>query len=122
MPNAKPTPEPKATSKKKTVNAREKQSKPITSKQKDVPASKIYYCSFCGKSSDTRRRLIAGPNNVFICDECVEVCNAILLDEDKEFWTTRLIYLISGKIKHKIENVKDTDKEKPKKRVKKSNA
>jgi len=41
-------------------------------------------CSFCGKSADMARRLIAGPNNVFICDECVEVCRKILSDEDHE--------------------------------------
>ncbi|RKX93217.1 MAG: ATP-dependent Clp protease ATP-binding subunit ClpX [Spirochaetes bacterium] len=39
-------------------------------------------CSFCGKSADTARRLIAGPG-VFICDECIDVCKRILDDEDK---------------------------------------
>ncbi len=39
-------------------------------------------CSFCGKSADTARRLIAGPG-VFICDECIEVCKRILDDEDR---------------------------------------
>jgi ATP-dependent Clp protease ATP-binding subunit ClpX len=41
-------------------------------------------CSFCGKSADMARRLIAGPNDVFICDECVEVCRKILSEEDQE--------------------------------------
>ncbi|MDR2418114.1 MAG: ATP-dependent Clp protease ATP-binding subunit ClpX [Treponema sp.] len=41
-------------------------------------------CSFCGKSADMARRLIAGPNNVFICDECVEVCRKILTEGDIE--------------------------------------
>jgi len=41
-------------------------------------------CSFCGKSADMARRLIAGPNDVFICDECVEVCRKILSDENEE--------------------------------------
>ncbi|AEF84456.1 ATP-dependent Clp protease, ATP-binding subunit ClpX [Treponema primitia ZAS-2] len=44
-------------------------------------------CSFCGKSADMARRLIAGPNDVFICDECVEVCRKILTDEDHELST-----------------------------------
>ncbi|MDR1930499.1 MAG: ATP-dependent Clp protease ATP-binding subunit ClpX [Treponema sp.] len=44
-------------------------------------------CSFCGKSNDMARRLIAGPNDVFICDECVEVCRKILSDEEHEFTT-----------------------------------
>ncbi|WP_020613082.1 ATP-dependent Clp protease ATP-binding subunit ClpX [Sediminispirochaeta bajacaliforniensis] len=39
-------------------------------------------CSFCGKSSEHARRLIAGPG-VFICDECVHVCMRILNDEDE---------------------------------------
>jgi len=41
-------------------------------------------CSFCGKSADMARRLIAGPDDVFICDECVEVCRKILTEEDQE--------------------------------------
>jgi ATP-dependent Clp protease ATP-binding subunit ClpX len=44
-------------------------------------------CSFCGKSADMARRLIAGPNDVFICDECVEVCRKILSEEDHELTT-----------------------------------
>ncbi len=43
-------------------------------------ASKV--CSFCGKSSEHARRLIAGPG-VYICDECVHVCMRILNDEDE---------------------------------------
>ena len=44
-------------------------------------------CSFCGKSADMARRLIAGPNDVYICDECVEVCRKILSEEDHELST-----------------------------------
>ncbi|MDR0600528.1 MAG: ATP-dependent Clp protease ATP-binding subunit ClpX [Treponema sp.] len=44
-------------------------------------------CSFCGKSADMARRLIAGPNDVFICDECVEVCRKILSDEEQDLTT-----------------------------------
>ena len=44
-------------------------------------------CSFCGKSADMARRLIAGPRDVFICDECVEVCRKILAEEDHELST-----------------------------------
>ncbi len=42
-----------------------------------------YYCSFCGKEQNEVKRLIAGPG-VFICDECVELCNTIL-DEDQSY-------------------------------------
>ncbi|MDR2304337.1 MAG: ATP-dependent Clp protease ATP-binding subunit ClpX, partial [Treponema sp.] len=41
-------------------------------------------CSFCGKSAGMARRLIAGPKDIFICDECVEVCRKILTEEDHE--------------------------------------
>ena len=40
------------------------------------------YCSFCGKSQHEVRKLIAGPT-VFICDECVELCNDIIKEENK---------------------------------------
>ena len=36
------------------------------------------FCSFCSRSSDQVNRLIAGPESVFICDECVELCREIL--------------------------------------------
>ncbi|MCD6214303.1 MAG: ATP-dependent Clp protease ATP-binding subunit ClpX, partial [Candidatus Desulfofervidus sp.] len=41
---------------------------------------KKLYCSFCGKSQDEVRKLIAGPS-VYICDECIELCNEILAEE-----------------------------------------
>ena len=44
------------------------------------PEDKIR-CSFCGKSQDQVRKLIAGAGNVFICDECVELCSEILEEE-----------------------------------------
>ena len=44
---------------------------------------KILYCSFCGKSQHEVRKLIAGPN-VYICDECVELCNDIIREELEE--------------------------------------
>lgn len=40
-----------------------------------------YYCSFCGKTADQVRRLIAGPAGTSICDECVEICAGIIEDE-----------------------------------------
>ena len=41
---------------------------------------KLLYCSFCGKSQHEVRKLIAGPS-VYVCDECVELCNDIIRDE-----------------------------------------
>ncbi|AOU97505.1 ATP-dependent protease ATP-binding subunit ClpX [Acidihalobacter yilgarnensis] len=43
-------------------------------------SGKLLYCSFCGKSQNEVRKLIAGPS-VFICDECVELCNDIIREE-----------------------------------------
>ena len=46
-------------------------------------SNKILYCSFCGKSQHEVRKLIAGPS-VYICDECVELCNDIIREELEE--------------------------------------
>ncbi|MDR2435151.1 MAG: ATP-dependent Clp protease ATP-binding subunit ClpX [Treponema sp.] len=54
---------------------------------KNGPVGFERVCSFCGKSADMARRLIAGPNDVFICDECVEVCRKILSEEESELST-----------------------------------
>lgn len=46
-------------------------------------SKKLLYCSFCGKSQHEVRKLIAGPS-VFVCDECVELCNDIIREELQE--------------------------------------
>ena len=38
-------------------------------------------CSFCGKTQDQVRKLIAGTDNVYICDDCIELCSEILEEE-----------------------------------------
>ena len=38
-------------------------------------------CSFCGKTEDQVRKLIAGPDGVYICDECIEICAEIIEEE-----------------------------------------
>ena len=48
--------------------------------KKGSSAEKVLYCSFCGKSQHEVKKLIAGPS-VFICDECIELCNDIIRDE-----------------------------------------
>jgi ATP-dependent Clp protease ATP-binding subunit ClpX len=45
--------------------------------------SKPYQCSFCGKDNADVRRMIAGPNGAFICDECVAKCNEIIAQAEK---------------------------------------
>ena len=48
--------------------------------KKGNSAEKTLYCSFCGKSQHEVKKLIAGPS-VFICDECIDLCNEIVHDE-----------------------------------------
>ncbi len=48
--------------------------------KKAASSEKALYCSFCGKSQHEVKKLIAGPS-VFICDECIELCNDIIRDE-----------------------------------------
>jgi ATP-dependent Clp protease ATP-binding subunit ClpX len=48
--------------------------------EKKSGTEKLLYCSFCGKSQHEVKKLIAGPS-VFICDECIELCNDIVRDE-----------------------------------------
>ena len=52
-------------------------------KDKSQDGEKLLYCSFCGKSQHEVRKLIAGPS-VYICDECVELCNDIIREEMAE--------------------------------------
>ncbi|WP_330617695.1 ATP-dependent Clp protease ATP-binding subunit ClpX [Pseudobutyrivibrio sp.] len=42
-------------------------------------------CSFCGKTQNQVRKLIAGPNGAFICDECVDICQEIIVEELEDF-------------------------------------
>jgi len=128
---AKETQEPKASKRKpskpadkpssrqpKTKKAAAKAQEPETDKQKNIPFPFSPFCSFCGKSAYLRKRLIAGPSNIFICDECIEVCVDILLDEEKNYpnddvkleWAKRMRKILSGKKSFKIEDVKNTAK------------
>ncbi|MFQ6058970.1 MAG: ATP-dependent Clp protease ATP-binding subunit ClpX [Anaerolineae bacterium] len=50
-----------------------------------IRRSRVHTCSFCGREQDEVNRLIAGPNSVYICDECVDLCKEILAEEDEGF-------------------------------------
>ena len=52
----------------------------MSNDKKGKDDDKLLYCSFCGKSQHEVRKLIAGPS-VYVCDECVELCNDIIRDE-----------------------------------------
>jgi len=56
----------------------------------DKDGDKLLYCSFCGKSQHEVRKLIAGPS-VFICDECVDLCNDIISEELQEAKTSETV-------------------------------
>ncbi|MBR1441513.1 MAG: ATP-dependent Clp protease ATP-binding subunit ClpX [Lachnospiraceae bacterium] len=52
-------------------------------KNNDETTNKKIRCSFCGKTQDQVRKLIAGPGGIYICDECVDIC-ADIIDEEEE--------------------------------------
>ena len=53
-------------------------------------SDKLLYCSFCGKSQHEVRKLIAGPS-VFICDECIDLCNDIIREEMQTIETAKFV-------------------------------
>ncbi len=55
--------------------------------KKNTP-EKLLYCSFCGKSQHEVKKLIAGPS-VFICDECIDLCNDIIRDDTGDLETAK---------------------------------
>ncbi len=67
-------------------------------------SGKLLYCSFCGKSQHEVRKLIAGPS-VFVCDECVDLCNDIIREEiqDKESDSTSRKLPIPEEIKDTLD-------------------
>ena len=63
---------------------------PLLKLDSDQTAAKTLYCSFCGKSQHDVRKLIAGPT-VYICDECIELCNDFVDDLHDEKELARLL-------------------------------
>ncbi|WP_133135562.1 ATP-dependent Clp protease ATP-binding subunit ClpX [Legionella rowbothamii] len=66
------------------------------SKSSNGSGDKVLYCSFCGKSQHEVKKLIAGPS-VFVCDECVELCNDIIREETHEAHEEAEVHLPSPK-------------------------
>jgi ATP-dependent Clp protease ATP-binding subunit ClpX len=71
---------------------------------KEDESGKLLYCSFCGKSQHEVRKLIAGPS-VFVCDECVDLCNDIIREEiqGKESESTKRNLPIPEEIKNTLD-------------------
>ncbi len=62
------------------------------------------YCSFCGKPKELVKRLIAGPNGIYICDECIEVCREVVQEDvRKETESTPVPLLKPAEIKSKLD-------------------
>lgn len=72
-------------------------------KRNDEDTGKLLYCSFCGKSQHEVKKLIAGPS-VFICDECVELCNDIIREEMQDLATSSVSKLPKP---HEIKGILD---------------
>ena len=62
------------------------------------------HCSFCGKPEEMTKRLVAGPNGVYICDECVEICRDVIKEETVKNDTTENVNLLKpSEIKAKLD-------------------
>ena len=65
---------------------------------------KVLRCSFCNKTQDQVRKLIAGPKgkNVYICDECIDICSEIIEEEFEQYaeMTERSIYVSQKRSKN----------------------
>ena len=88
-------PKAKTTVKKKAVTTtKKKTSKP------DIKPSEIY-CAFCGNTPKDTRSLLGTQKKIFICDECIEEFNKVLLSQDKEYWSVKLIKLLKEELDNK---------------------
>ena len=62
------------------------------------------FCSFCGKQKELTKRLIAGPNGIYICDECIEICQQVINeDQEKEASNDSVRLLKPVEIKDKLD-------------------
>ena len=62
------------------------------------------FCSFCGKPKELTKRLIAGPNGIFICNECIEICRDVMKeDEAKDENFEKVVLLKPSEIKAKLD-------------------
>ncbi len=62
------------------------------------------FCSFCGKPKELTKRLIAGPNGIYICDECIEICRDVMKEEEQKTSSVEEVELLKpAEIKAKLD-------------------
>ena len=62
------------------------------------------FCSFCGKPKELTKRLIAGPNGIYICDECIEICRDVMQEDSVKAGESQPIKLLKpAEIKEKLD-------------------
>lgn len=69
---------------------------------------KTLYCSFCYKSHHQVKKLISGPANIFICDECVELCNEIIAGRPPSAKPPSADELPTERLLERLEAIEDT--------------
>ena len=52
------------------------------------------FCSFCGKQKELAKRLVAGPNGIYICDECIQICQEVIKEEDNNEKSSESVKLL----------------------------
>ena len=60
-------------------------------------------CSFCGKPKEQAKKLIAGPNGVYICDECIEICREVLAEDEQSEQPENVKLLKPKEIKEELD-------------------
>jgi len=86
--------------KKKAVTTQKKK----TTKQ-EVKPSEIF-CAFCGNTPKDTRSLLGTPKKIFICDECLEEFNTVMFEQDKEYWSGKLLNLFEQDLDNKHDIMK----------------
>jgi ATP-dependent Clp protease ATP-binding subunit ClpX len=88
---------------------------PAKQEKEPVPAAagaaepkKTLYCSFCFKSQHDVRKLISGPANLFICDECVDLCNVVIADRMPPTSKTSPEELPTERLLERLQPIEDT--------------
>lgn len=70
--------------------------------------AKTLFCSFCFKSQHQVKKLISGPGNIFICDECVELCNEIIGGQRPGSKPPSLEQLPTERLLERLEPIEET--------------